>query len=95
MITEFFGLQSKLCSFLVNGQNFVKKAKDVKASVAMKCITSDDYTECLRNFGIQSRSQHVTRSQLHNVETIEQENIAQNPYCNKRYLLTNSTDILA
>ncbi|XP_043465724.1 uncharacterized protein LOC122500722 [Leptopilina heterotoma] len=95
IITEFVGLRSKMYSIRVNGQDFTKKAKGVKASVVKKDIEFDDYIDCLHNYSIQMRTQHVIRSRLHKVETVKQIKVALSPMDNKRYLLPESSDTLA
>lgn len=95
IITEFVGLRSKMYSVRVNGQDFLKKAKGVKAGVVKKEIEFSDYIDCLQNVKTQSRTQYVIRSRLHNVETLKQCKIALSPYDDKRFLLPDSTDTLA
>ncbi|XP_051159269.1 uncharacterized protein LOC127280359 [Leptopilina boulardi] len=94
IVTEFVGLRSKMYSIRVEGEDFVKKAKGIKAGVVKKSIHFDDYVECLRDFKIQTRTQYNIRSRLHNIETVKQVKVALNPYDDKRYLLTESTDTL-
>ncbi|XP_051167813.1 uncharacterized protein LOC127285718 [Leptopilina boulardi] len=95
IVTEFVGLRSKMYSVRVEDQDFIKKAKGVKSAVVKKTITFDDYTYCLRNVKMQSRTQYCIRSKLHNVQTLKQTKIALSPYDDKRFLLSNSTDTLA
>ena len=47
IVTEFVGLRSKMYSIRVNGQDFVKKAKGIRAGIVDKTIGFDDYVECL------------------------------------------------
>ncbi|XP_051172353.1 uncharacterized protein LOC127288757 [Leptopilina boulardi] len=72
IVTEFVGLRSKMYSIRVEGEDFVKKAKGIKAGVVKKSIHFDDYVECLRDFKIQTRTQYNIRSRLHNIETVKQ-----------------------
>ncbi|XP_051165698.1 uncharacterized protein LOC127284345 [Leptopilina boulardi] len=95
IVTEFVGLRSKMYSVRVEDQDFIKKAKGVKSAVVKKTITFDDYTYCLRNVKMQSRTQYCIRSKLYNVQTLKQTKIALSPYDDKRFLLSNSTDTLA
>ncbi|XP_051173486.1 uncharacterized protein LOC127289543 [Leptopilina boulardi] len=95
IITEFVGLRSKMYSIRINGVDGVKKAKGVKSNIVKKTITFDDYKECLRENIKQTRTQHLIRSRLHNVETIRQTKLALSSYDDKRFLLSNSTDTLA
>ena len=95
IVTEFVGLRSKMYSIRVNGQDFVKKAKGIRAGIVDKTIGFDDYVECLKNEQSQSRTQYMIRSRLHNVETVKQFKIALSPYDDKRFLLPQSTDTLA
>ncbi|XP_051167626.1 uncharacterized protein LOC127285571 [Leptopilina boulardi] len=95
IITEFVGLRSKMYSIRVNGQDFTKKAKGVRSLVVKKYINFNDYTDCLQNFAIQTRTQHVIRSRLHKVETVKQLKVALSPMDDKRYLLPDSYDTLA
>ncbi|XP_051161514.1 uncharacterized protein LOC127281705 [Leptopilina boulardi] len=85
IITEFVGLRSKMYSIRVNGQDFTKKVKGVRAVIVKKTIDFNDYIDCLQNFSIQTRTQHVIRSRLHKVETVKQ----------LRYLLPESSDTFA
>lgn len=50
IVTEFVGLGSKMYSIRVDGLDFLKKAKSIKASVFENTIIFDDYIECLTNF---------------------------------------------
>ncbi|XP_051155221.1 uncharacterized protein LOC127277868 [Leptopilina boulardi] len=95
IVTEFVGLRSKMYSVRVEDQDFIKKAKGVKSAVVKKTITFDDYTYCLRNVKMQSRTQYCIRSKLHNVQTLKQTKVALSPYDDKRFLLDNSSDTLA
>ena len=95
IVTEFVGLRSKMYSIRVNGQDFVKKAKGMRAAIVDKTIGFKDYVECLKNEQSQSRTQYMIRSRLHNVETVKQFKIALSPYDDKRFLLPQSTDTLA
>ncbi|XP_051157441.1 uncharacterized protein LOC127279246 [Leptopilina boulardi] len=95
IVTEFVGLRSKMYSVRVENQDFIKKAKGVKAGVVKKSISFDDYVYCLRNVNMQSRTQYTIRSKLHKVQTVKQTKIALSPFDDKRYLLSNSTDTLA
>ncbi|XP_065663019.1 uncharacterized protein LOC136085623 [Hydra vulgaris] len=47
-IEEFVGLRSKLYSYKVHGKDN-KKCKGVKENVVKKCITHEDYKDCLLN----------------------------------------------
>ena len=47
IITEFVGLRSKMYSLLINGKDYIKKAKCVKMPVVRKTIEFDDYVACL------------------------------------------------
>ena len=95
VITAFVSLWSKMYSVRVNGQDFVKKAKGIKAGVVKKAIEFNDYIDCLQNIRTQNRTQYVIRSRLHNVETSKHCKIALSPYDKKRFLLPRSTDTLA
>ncbi|XP_043481311.1 uncharacterized protein LOC122510605 [Leptopilina heterotoma] len=94
IVTEFVGLRSKMYSIRVEGEDFVKKAKGIKAGVVKKTIKFDDYVQCLNNFEIQTKTQYNIRSRLHNLETIKQIKVALSPQNDKRYLLPGSTDTL-
>ncbi|XP_043478168.1 uncharacterized protein LOC122508718 [Leptopilina heterotoma] len=95
IVTEFVGLRSKMYSIRVENQDFIKKAKGVKAGVVKKDINFDDYVYCLQNVKIQSRTQYSIRSNLHKVQTLKQTKVALSPYDDKRLLLKNNTDTLA
>ena len=88
-------LQSKMYSIRVNGQDFVNKAKGIRAGIVDKTIGFEDYVECLKNEQSQSRTQYMIKSRLHNVETVKQFKIELSPYDDKRFLLPQSTDTLA
>ena len=95
IVTKFVGLRIKMCSILVNGQDFVKKLKGIRAGIVAKTIGFDNYVECLKNEQSQTRTQYMIRSRLHNVETVKQFKIALSPYDDKKFLLPQSTDTLA
>ena len=94
IMTEFVGLRSKMYSVRVEGQDRMKKAKGVKASVVRTTIDFDDYLVCLAENLTQYRTQYLFRSKNHVIQTIKQTKLALSPYDDKRYLLFNSIDTL-
>lgn len=56
IVTEFFGLRSKMYSVRVEDKDFIKMVKGVKAGVVKKNIDFENYVYCLRNVKIQSRT---------------------------------------
>lgn len=72
IVTEFFGLHSKMYSIRGNSQDITKKSEGVKAGVVRKEIDFNDYINCLQNSNVQSKTQYSIRSRLHNFETIKQ-----------------------
>jgi len=93
IMTEFVGLRAKMYALRVDGKKDTKKVK-VKSNVVVKLITFDDYTRCLFDKTETTRKQSCIRSKLHEVYTISETKIVLNPYNDKRYILSDSTDTL-
>ncbi|XP_076248065.1 uncharacterized protein LOC143187731 [Calliopsis andreniformis] len=95
IMTEFIGLRAKAYALKVFGKKDVKTLKCVKNNVVAKMINFDDYKHCLRNAYEISRRQSCIRSELHKVYIVTKLKIALSPYDDKRYLISDSNDILA
>ena len=91
IMTEFVGLRAKIYAVRVDGKKDTKKVKGVKKNVA-QTITSDDYTRCLNEEIEMARRQSCIRSKLHEIYTISESKIALNPYDDKRYVVSDSTE---
>ena len=94
IITKFVGLRSKMYSLRINGKDYMKKAKGVKMPVVRETIEFHDYVACLYDDETQYRAQYLFRSNLHEIRTMKQINLALSRFDNKRYSLANSTDTL-
>jgi len=68
-ITEFVGLRAKLYSYRMDEGKEEKKCKGVKKAVVKKCISFDNYKDCLFNKQPQMRKMNVIRSHKHEVYT--------------------------
>ena len=68
-ITEFVGLRAKLYSYKMDEGKEEKKCKGVKKAVVKKCISFDDYKNCLFNKKPQMRKMNVIRSRKHTIYT--------------------------
>ncbi|XP_078380821.1 uncharacterized protein LOC144663677 [Oculina patagonica] len=68
-ITEFVGLRAKLYSYKMDEGKEEKKCKGVKKAVVKKCISFDNYKDCLFNKKPQMRQMNVIRSHKHDVYT--------------------------
>ncbi|KYN41638.1 hypothetical protein ALC56_03939, partial [Trachymyrmex septentrionalis] len=55
-------------------------------------ITFDDYTRCLNEEIEMTLRQSCIRSKLHEIYTISESKIALNPYDDKRYVVSDSTE---
>jgi len=89
-MTEFVGLQSKMYSVRVNGEDKLKKCKGVKYGAVQRTIQFDDYKRCLDNNSVESRVQRTIVSRAQRVYTIEQCKLALSPFDDKRYLIPQS-----
>ena len=94
IMLEFAGLRAKLYSMRIENQEFIKKAKGVKACVVKKTFTFDDYLHCLLANSSISREQCTIRSRLHILRSEKEKKIALSPHDDKRYLITGQTDTL-
>ncbi|XP_065639485.1 uncharacterized protein LOC136072256 [Hydra vulgaris] len=92
-IEEFVGLKAKLYSYKLHGKEN-KKCKGVKRNVTKKCITHEDYKDCLMNRKDQMRKMNVIRSHLHDVYTEEINKIALSAEDDKRIILEDECGIL-
>ena len=94
ILTEFVGLHSKMYRLLINGKDYIKKAKGVKMLAVRKTIEFDDYVACLYHDETQYRAQYLFWSHLHQIRTIKQTKFALSHFDDKRYLLPDSTNTL-
>lgn len=94
-VESFAGVRPKSYSIRVSGETEIKRAKGVKKGVIDRCITHDDYIECVeRNVELHC-TQNFIRSRLHKMYTVREKKLALSPHDNKRFLLKNSFDTLA
>jgi len=93
-ITEFVGLRAKMYALRVIGKDDAKRIKGIKRNVVERAITFEDYTRCLKDEIEQSRNQSCLRSISHEVFTITESKLALSPYDDKRYIISDSFDIL-
>ena len=68
-IAEFVGLRAKLYSYIMDEGKEEKKCKGIKKAVVKKCISFNDYKNCLLNKKPQMRQMNVIRSHMHEVFT--------------------------
>ena len=94
IMTEFVGLRSKMYSVRVQGMNEMKKCKGIKTVIAKNHLTFQDYKKCLDEQWLKVCVQHLFRSRLHHLETIEQTKLALSPHDDKRYVREGETDTL-
>lgn len=85
-ITEFVGLRAKLYSYTIDKGKEEKKCKGVKKAVIRKCISFDDYKDCLFNKQPQMRKMNVIRSHKHEVFTETVNKVALSPFDDKRII---------
>ncbi|CAH0563067.1 unnamed protein product [Brassicogethes aeneus] len=71
-----------------------KKAKGVKSSILKTEITFEDYDECLDSFKQKIVSQHLIRSEKHQVHSIIQQKIGLSYEDDKRYLISGTDNTL-
>ena len=96
IMTEFFGLRSKLCSFRKLNDTEDKKCKGIKKCVIKKTLSFEDYKNCLSaNLGDVYRLQLMFRSTKHEVHTIEVNKIALNRDDDKRIAKKDGISTLA
>ncbi|XP_025161876.1 uncharacterized protein LOC112590207 [Harpegnathos saltator] len=88
IMTEFFGLRTKMYVLKVEGKKDTKRAKGVKRNIKARTINFNDYTYCLREEIETSQRQSYIRSKLHEVYTIFETKTALSPYDDKRYIVT-------
>jgi len=94
IMTEFVGLRSKMYSVRVQGMNEMKKCKGIKTVIAKNHLPFQDYKKCLDEQWLKVCVQHLFRSRLHHLETIEQTKLALSPHDDKRYVREGETDTL-
>ena len=94
-IEEFVGLRVKLYSYKMFEGKESKKCKGVKKSVVNKCITHEDYKNCLFTGKEQLRKINVIRSYKHEVYTEVVNKIALCSNDDKRHILEDGIDTLA
>jgi hypothetical protein len=93
-IIEFFGLRSKVYSYVTENDENCKKNKGIKKSVVEKFITHNDYKNCLFNNDIKYVVQNTFRSYKHNIYTVSQRKKALSSNDDKVYICDNNIDTL-
>lgn len=93
ILEEYVALRSKMYALRVGGKE-EKRLKGIKRNVVQRCITFQDYLECLRTLTIQTQVQQTIRSSKHIVYSISEMKVALSPHDTKRYIIPNSTDTL-
>ena len=83
-MTEFVAFRPKTYSYLMDGDNEVKKAKGTNKCVIKKVLKFNDYKDCLLNNEIILISQQRFKSEAHNVYTEEVNKIALSSNDDKR-----------
>ncbi|XP_025075788.1 uncharacterized protein LOC112553079 [Pogonomyrmex barbatus] len=94
IMTEFVGFRAKMYAVRVDGRKDIKKVKGVQNNVVTRTITFDDYTRCLNEEIEMTRRQSCIRSKLHQVYTVSESKITLSPYDDKRYIVSDSTEML-
>ena len=95
IIEEFVGLRAKLYSYKMLRGEEEKKCKGVKKPVVKRCITFEDYKQCLFTGKEQLRTMNVIRSHKHEVYTEEINKIALSANDDKRIILKDGIHTLA
>ena len=94
-IKEFVGLRSKLCSFIMDDGEEIKKCKGIKKQVVESSIRHEHYKTCLLTGKELLRKQNILRSYNHEVYTEEVNKIALSALDDKRYILSDGVHTLA
>ncbi|KAK3727479.1 hypothetical protein QZH41_006420 [Actinostola sp. cb2023] len=94
-ITEFVGLRAKLYSYKMDSQKEEKKCKGVKKAVVKKCISFQDYKDCLFNKKSQMRKMNVIRSHKHEIFTETVNKVALSHEDDKRIINSDCVHTLA
>ena len=81
---EFVGLRAKTYSYLMDDDSEHKKAKGTKKCVIKRRLMFENYTDCLFNDKIISKSQQRFQSDYHNVCTEQINKIALSSNDDKR-----------
>ena len=85
-IAEFVGLRAKLYSYRMDEGKEEKKCKGIKKALVKKCISFDDYKDCLFNQKPQMRQMNVIRSHKHEVFTETVNKVALSHEDDKRFI---------
>ena len=94
-MTHFVGLRSKLYSFKVKDEKEKKKAKGITKYVKEKCLTFENYLQCLRENSTEFRKMTVIRSKSHELYTMSMNKVTLNAFDDKRYVCEDGISTLA
>ena len=89
IISEFFGLRSKLYAIKMFEGSVSKKCKGVKKAVVKNVLTFDDYKDCLFNEKNYTTKFNTLRSRRHEITTECVTKVALTATDDKRYVLPN------
>ena len=82
IIEEFLGLRVKMYS-LKKQREEMKKAKGVKKNVVKKCISHQDYADCLFEERKFMHTMQTIQSLKHELYTVTQNKVSFSPYDDK------------
>ena len=94
-MVSFCGIRSKMYSYEINRGKTVQKAKGVTKSVVERCITHQDYVDCLFNKQIERHQMECIRSDKHALYLKSINKITLSPYDNKRWVRASGIDTYA
>ena len=88
-ITEFFGLRSKMYSYMKDNQQGGKTAKGIKKNIIKKNIIHDDYKDTLFNSKQMMHKMKTIRSENHQLGSYEINKVSLSCFDDKRYIHDN------
>ena len=94
-IIEFFGLRSKMYSYIKDNQKGGKTAKGIKKNVIKNNIIHDDYKETLFNNKQMYHKMKTIRSENHQLGSYELNKVSLSCFDDKRYIHNNGIDSYA
>lgn len=89
---EFVGLRPKLYAPKIQGSEAEKKCKGIKKIIVKKCITFEDYKECLFGGKIVHAKFNTLRSRKHNVTTECITKVALSAKDDKRHIIQDDPE---
>ena len=93
IIEEFLGLRMKMYSLKTKKEE-MKKAKGLKKNVVKKCISHQDYVDCLFEERKFMHTMRTIQSIKHELYTVKQNKVSFSPYDDKWYLLDDEVSSL-